>query len=122
MRIIVIAERHLLMADAKPSPDVLRTIVGGLPQALSVRGPGHVRGYCDDMGPMKGDAPNVLATLFYRKHGYIGERGTIVGAVALTGGDGTGGYADCPHWVLEELNALVPQATAINDLATARPN
>jgi hypothetical protein len=122
MRIVVIGERQLITAEAEPSPEILCKIVGGYAEALSVQGSGHVRGYCDDSGISKGQPPNVLATLFCRRTGSIGDREVLVGTVALTGGDGAGGYADCPDWVLRDLEALVPHARALGDLPTARPN
>ena len=122
MKIIVIAERHLLMADAVPTPEVLHKIIGGLPETLSVKGPGHVRGHWNNSRALMGEPPNVLATLFHRRNGSIGDREVVVGTVALTGGDGVGGYADCPDWVLDRLEALLPEARAINGLASARAN
>jgi hypothetical protein len=121
MTYLVVEPHRLLEVGAVPTPEMLERVVGGLPQTISVRGPGFVRGYCDDSGVLKRSEPNILATLFYRAHGYMGDRCVIHGTVALTGGDGTGGYADVPAWVREELLALVPRAKDI-DQAAGRPN
>lgn len=120
MKWLIIEPNRLIEVGGEPTLELIEQVVGGLPERLSVQGPGYVRGYCDDEGVLKGKVPNALATLFYREHGYMGDQCVIHGTVALTGGDWVGDFDDIPDWVREKLLELVPRARAINDATGVR--
>jgi hypothetical protein len=114
MKFLAVVPRAVLELDGVPIPQTVEMIVGGPYRMLSVRGPGHVRVYCAETAAPKEVELNTLATLFCRKNGVIPAREVIVGMMVVVGGDGAGGDAAVPRWVVEELTGLVPQARAID--------
>jgi hypothetical protein len=113
MTFLVIQPHGVIEAEGELTPEILAHLVEGEPQSLRIPGPGFVRAYSNGTPSPTDKQPNVLATLFYHKHGFMDPESVIRGTVAITGGDGSGGNADAPGWVTEALLALVPRTRAI---------
>lgn len=109
---LVLARGHVVRAKMPSTSASIDQVLNGPATRLSAPMPDNVAVYCSAEAMAERAEPELLATLFCRKHGVIARDETVFGWVVIACDENHGFELGAPRWVMRDLVELHAAALA----------